>query len=768
MTINSLYENSIAWSLARSIGQDVWIGASDRTAEGTWRWQSGTADSSTFWVGGSAGVQQQGHYSNWISGTQPDNSGSNEHYAEIRFESGQWNDLPDNFARGYIVEWDASEVLSNFRYTLVNNADGAFAIDSNTGAITVANSSLLDYDTSTSRTITVMVTGAGGNTYSESMTIQLSRVNEAPTFFAGTGNNYLNLSGMEFGNDLTRQSDGKYLISGYRDSGSGRDFMVARFNVDGSLDTTFGGGAGYVVNTLSVDSDEAQAVRVLSDGKILIAGTVWTGSTSEVAFLRYNSNGTLDTSFGGGTGRVNSGVAGNENLSAMEVQTDGKFVITGSIGNDFYIARYNSDGSKDSSFGTNGLVTTDVSSGADTARSLALQSDGRYIVAGEAFNGSSYDFAVVRYNSNGTLDTTFNGTGRATVDMSSNSLDQGYAVRVQSDGKIVVTGFTNANGTADIAVVRLLANGTLDTSFNTTGKLVTTVGAGSDFGIDLQIQTDGRIVVAGYSNISSNDFSIVRYNSDGSLDTSFNSTGKLTTNFGGSSDDRGARVLVQADGTIVVAGTTTLGGSYDMAIARYYSNGLADPRFNASNSLGGTVNYTENGSSVKLDADVTIFDAELSSSNNFNGASLNILRGTGANADDAMAFDGINVTVSGANVLVGGVTVGTYTFTGGQMSITFNGNATQTRVNTVMRNIVYWNTSNNPTVAVPLVWIFSDGNSGTQGSGGALTTTGTTTVSITATNDAPILTASALASHLIQKISPIQQVKRYPQYLEVH
>ncbi|XZE33950.1 cadherin domain-containing protein [Pirellulaceae bacterium SH501] len=740
MTINSAYENNIAWSLTRSIGQDVWIGASDKTAEGTWRWQSGTSDSSTFWVGGAAGTQQSGQYSNWIGATQPDNAGSSEHYAEIRFETGSWNDLSNSFARSYIVEWDATEVLSNFRYSLVNSADGAFAIDSNTGAITVANSSLLDYDTSTSRSITIMVTGAAGNSYTESMTIQLSRVNEAPTFFAGPGSAYLNLAGMEFGNDLVKQSDGKYLVSGYRDSGSGRDFMVARFNEDGTLDTTFGGGAGFVVNALSADSDEAQAIRVLGDGKILVAGTVWTGTNSEVAFLRYNSNGTLDTTFGAGTGRVNSGIAGNESLSGMEVLSDGKVVISGSLGSDFFIARYNNDGSKDASFGTNGLVTTDLASGADTGRGLTVQADGKYVVAGEAYNGSSYDYALVRYNTNGTLDTSFGGTGKVTIDLGTNSLDQGYAVRTQSDGKIVMTGFTTSGGTPDIAVVRLNSNGSLDTTFNATGKVITTVGSGSDFGIDLQIQADGRIVIAGYSSISGNDFSVVRYNSNGSLDTTFNSTGKLTTNFGGGSDDRAARVLVQSDGTIVVAGTTTVGGSYDMAIARYYSNGLADPSFSASTSVGGTINYTENGAAVRLDSDATIFDAELSAANNFNGATLQLTRSTGPTSEDALAFDGVNVTASGANVIVGGVTVGTYSFTGGQMTITFNANATQSLVNTVMRNIVYWNTSNNPTATVPIVWTFSDGNSGAQGAGGALSTTATTTISIASTNDAPVLT----------------------------
>lgn len=155
--------------------------------------------------------------------------------------------------------------------------------------------------------------------------------------------------------------------------------------------------------------------------------------------------------------------------------------------------------------------------------------------------------------------------------------------------------------------------------------------------------------------------------------------------------------------------------------------------------LDGAPTYTEGGSSVVLDSNVTINDPELNAIGHYNGATLRLVRNGGGSSDDALAFDGANVTVSGANVNVGGITVGTYIFTGGQMDITFNTNATQARVNTVLQNIVYWNWSDTPDSSVQIDWTFNDANAGAQGTGGALTATGSTTVTIAATNDEQVL-----------------------------
>ena len=400
---------------------------------------------------------------------------------------------------------------------------------------------------------------------------------------------------MQFGNAVAQQTDGKYVMAGWSDSGGTRDFAVIRYNFDGSLDTTFGSGNGYVITAVGASSDEAQDIRVLSNGKILVQGYAINGGSNDIAFVQYNSDGSLDTSFGGGTGKVMSGIAGEDTGYSMAIQSDGKIVVGGTNGGDFLVARFNSDGSLDNSFGTSGRVTTDFASNSDTGQVVAVQNDGKIVLAGRAYNNVTFtDYAVARYNADGSLDTTFNSTGKVMVDFGG-STDQGYGLAIQADGKILVNGFTNASGNTDNGVIRLTSSGALDTTFNSTGRVITSFGSGSDFAFDLKVQSDGKILSSGYGSVSGSDFTVVRYNADGSLDTSYGTGGLVVTNFNATTDDRGTRMLLQADGKVVLAGCTTQGGTYDFAFARYNSNGTADATFNASNTLGGTISYTENG-----------------------------------------------------------------------------------------------------------------------------------------------------------------------------
>ncbi|MEH2115849.1 putative Ig domain-containing protein, partial [Nostoc sp.] len=239
--------------------------------------------------------------------------------------------------------------------------------------------------------------------------------------------------------------------------------------------------------------------------------------------------------------------------------------------NDFAIVRYNSNGTLDTSFNTTGKVTIDFNSNDDSGNSITVQADGKILVAGTSYNGTNNDFAIVRYNSNGTLDTSFNTTGKLTTDFNSND-DSGNSITVQADGKILVAG-TSYNGTDyDFAIVRYNSNGTLDTSFNTTGKVTTDFDTNDDSSYSVTVQADGKILVVGTSNNgTNNDFAIVRYNSNGTLDTSFNTTGKVTTDFN-SNDDSGNSITVQADGKILVAGTSNNGTDNDFAVARYLVN----------------------------------------------------------------------------------------------------------------------------------------------------------------------------------------------------
>ncbi|MFN7627516.1 MAG: VCBS domain-containing protein, partial [Pirellula sp.] len=302
----------------------------------------------------------------------------------------------------------------------------------------------------------------------------------------------------------------------------------------------------------------------------------------------------------------------------------------------------------------------------------------------------------------------------------------------------VTFGFLNI----DFALVRYNAEGSLDTSFGTGGKVTTPVGTGADYGYSVTIQPNGKIVVGGYAQMgSNNDFALVRYNADGSLDTSFGTGGMVTTAIGTGSD-QGQSVTIQPDGKIVVAGFSSNGSNNDFALMRYNADGSLDTTFDLAVTLGGSVSFTENGSPVVLDSDVRVFDVELSSSN-FSGATLTLARNGGANGQDLFSATGtLGALNQGDNLVVGGTTIGTVTTnSSGTLVLTFNSSATNSLVNSAMQQIAYANSSEAPPASVQIDWTFNDNNGTAQGTGGALTATGNVTVNITAVNDAPVAAA---------------------------
>ena len=373
------------------------------------------------------------------------------------------------------------------------------------------------------------------------------------------------------------QSDGKIVVAGSSDNGNNYDFAVVRYNPDGTFDTSFAGD-GKVTTDIDASSDGPHGVAIQSDGKIVAAGTSWKGNSYGFAIVRYNSNGSLDSTFDGDGKATTTFGAGYVLSGGMSLQSDGKIVVAGSTYNgsdyDFALARYNTDGSLDTSFHGNGKVTTAVGASNDYGSSVAVQPDGKIVVAGYSYIGAYTDFAVVRYNPDGSLDTSFDGDGKLTTSISS-SHDVGASVALQSDGRIVVAG-ESVNSDYDIAVVRYNANGSLDTSFDGDGTVTTAVGTSSDDGYSVYVQPDGKIVVAGLSySVSHTDFALVRYNANGSLDTSFDSDGKVTTQVGTSSSF-GYGMALQPDGNIVMVGKAGTETGFAFAVARYYGTGSAD------------------------------------------------------------------------------------------------------------------------------------------------------------------------------------------------
>jgi len=222
----------------------------------------------------------------------------------------------------------------------------------------------------------------------------------------------------------------------------------------------------------------------------------------------------------------------------------------------------------DPTFGTGGKVTTDFAGAGDGAAAIAVQPDGKLVVAGVATINGNSAFALARYNSNGALDLSFGTGGKSTTDFGGR-FERATSVALQGDGKIVVAGGSVIALFNDFAVARFNSNGTLDTSFGTGGKVLT------DFGVSAEadsviVQLDGKIVVAGEANINGGyNFELVRYNSNGTLDASFGTSGKVTTDVGlldrGFSYARAKSAAVQPDGKIVLAGQAFLNGAYNFA-----------------------------------------------------------------------------------------------------------------------------------------------------------------------------------------------------------
>jgi uncharacterized delta-60 repeat protein len=372
-------------------------------------------------------------------------------------------------------------------------------------------------------------------------------------------------------NSVALQSDGKIVAAGYSDNGSDYDFALVRHNTDGSLDTSFSTD-GKVITAIGTSYDDASSVAVQSDGKIVAAGYSLTGGSQDFAVVRYNTDGSLDASFST-DGKVTTAVGSSDDVAySIALQSDGKIVAAGTSYNgsnyDFALVRYNTDGSLDTSFDTDGKVITAIGTAGETFYSVALQSDGKIVAAGYSAVGGNQDFAVVRYNTNGSLDTSFSTDGKVTTDLGTPD-EVAVSIVLQSNGKIVAAGRAGDGSDYDFAVVRYNTDGSLDTSFSADGIVITATSASFDAAASIAVQSDGKIVVGGYSYVGGKqDFAVVRYNIDGSLDTSFSTDGIVTTSTS-ATDGTANSIALQSDGKIVAAGTSYNGSNYDFTLVRY-------------------------------------------------------------------------------------------------------------------------------------------------------------------------------------------------------
>lgn len=353
------------------------------------------------------------------------------------------------------------------------------------------------------------------------------------------------------------------------------------------LDTSFNA-TGEVTTTLGNGNQHVGSVLVLDNGDIIVGGSSSVGVKSAFALAKYKVDGSLDSTFGTGGKVLTTFSSGNGNSHgrAAALQADGKIVMAGSAevsGNltAFALVRYNTDGSLDPTFGTGGRVTTSligpVASISDEAYAVAIQPDGKILAAGaSATNGVENYLELARYTADGTLDPTFHGGGWLGM--------SGCAARrllVQPDGKILVTGFDTNSGSGQFEVYRFNTDGYPDPAFHSYGFTRFPVGTGISHATSLALQPDGRIILAGRAgNGTVNDFALARCNADGSLETTFGNGGTLITHVG-TGDNAAQDVAVDTAGRILVAGyATTASGGKDFALVRYNAGGSLDTSFN--------------------------------------------------------------------------------------------------------------------------------------------------------------------------------------------
>ncbi|HOT92846.1 MAG TPA: delta-60 repeat domain-containing protein [Anaerolineae bacterium] len=367
------------------------------------------------------------------------------------------------------------------------------------------------------------------------------------------------------------QADGKILVAGYRYGGvfpDSYDITVARYLADGALDPNFGVNGKVITNLGPGFADTAQDMALQSDGKIIVVG----GSRYDLATVRYTTAGMLDNTFGVG-GVITTDVnQTSEQANAVAIQPDGKIVVAGSANDGIkpaiILVRYTTQGALDNGFGANGIVTTTFPEGGVSAQALALQSDGKIVAAG--FGAGN--FALARYTTSGALDSTFGAGGIVTASVGTGQ--EWYDVAIQPDGKILVAGFCfNESYAADFTVARFTPEGMLDNTFGVNGVARTDLGHMLDYGLALMLLSDGKIVVAGASGdyLTGNDFAMVRYTSAGTVDNTFGSNGIVFTDFG--YWDYGHAAALQPDGKMIVAGRVSPNPASRMA----YNNLLALP-----------------------------------------------------------------------------------------------------------------------------------------------------------------------------------------------
>ena len=536
---------------------------------------------------------------------QTDFGGSDDQAAAMAIQPGTIS-LPDTI----VVAGSSRNIVTNNSAFAVARYSLAGALDSSFGTAGRVITSISSHDQGqgvivqsgvASRKIVI-----AGRSVVGSQQFALVRLNgdgSIDTSFDGDGKTTTSIELGAQANGLTSAAGGKVVVAGTAFNSTEGDFAIARYNSDGSLDSSFDGD-GQRFDDTDLPAAGA-AVAIQPDQKIVVAGACELDLTYVFAVARYNSDGSLDTSFDG-DGRAITGFGGGDDVaSSVAIQPDGKIVAAGGSsagGHEHFAAvRYNPDGSLDSGFGTAGKVTTAVATD-DAANGVAIQPDGKIILGGTARTPTTAAFALLRYNSNGTPDATFGSGGKVTTLVGLN--DSGVAVAIQPDGKILLGGQMFTGGALQFAVLRYNSNGSLDTSFAGAGIAGIQIGPDGSFANAMVLQADGRIVVDGQVGTVGGGLAMARFNADGSIDTSFDGDGIVLMD-GVSSLVVANGVAVQSDGRIIASGFRNNNiSSGDFAAMRLNANGSVDTTYGSNGRVTVDVGHLEGdgANGISLDA----------------------------------------------------------------------------------------------------------------------------------------------------------------------
>ncbi len=383
----------------------------------------------------------------------------------------------------------------------------------------------------------------------------------------GTLDNSFNKDGIVIGKGYTAdvfattlQKDGKIIVAGggsYNDAGGG---ILARYNSDGSIDKSFGD-KGIVITDFNGSIDNFYGVAVQEDGKVLAGGRL--GKNIDAGVIRYLQDGTIDSSFGK-NGIVLTDLGGADNVTGMVLQADGKIVLSGLLGSQVaFIIRYNDNGDLDESFGDKGIVLSGLGQGSKI-NCMAIQTDGKIIIGGVFYYLVAPQFLLIRYMPDGTIDQSFGVAGFVKKSFEGNNINlQLNSIALQQDNKVLIGGGTGEAYQAYAQLARFNNDGSVDKSFGNAGEVITKFGTDNLFTRSVLVQSDGKIVTVGYNNDiyqTYYHFLTGRYNTDGNLDSTFGTNGLQSTAVDQYSSAYAA--ALQPDGKIVAVGdndkTTTI------------------------------------------------------------------------------------------------------------------------------------------------------------------------------------------------------------------